>query len=99
MYFNFITDASQYNDVSDIAFLVDSSGSWGRTRYAKQLEFVKDTMTKLANNSTKLSAALVLYSTSASVQLNFSQIFSLKNFLSTVDSLSWERGLTRMDKA
>ena len=65
----------------------------------KQLEFVKDTMSKLANNSTKLNAAIVLYSTSASVELNFSQKFSLQNFIYAEDGLPFESGSTRIDKA
>ncbi|KAJ7350184.1 hypothetical protein OS493_037878 [Desmophyllum pertusum] len=92
-------DISQNSDGADIAFMMDSSGSIGRSNYLKLKAFVKAVMMELVKNSTKLNAAVVLYSTRASVQLDFSHKFNLQSFISTIDNLPYKRGFTRIDLA
>ncbi|KAL9972481.1 hypothetical protein ACROYT_G018792 [Oculina patagonica] len=93
------SDARKHSDGANIAFLIDSSGSMGKTNYKRLKTFVKEFMTKLVENSSQFEAAVVLYSTRASVKLNFSQKFTLQLFHSTINNLPWERGYTRTDKA
>ena len=93
------SDASQYSDGADIAFIIDSSGSISRRNYLREKAFVKAVMMELVKNSIKLNAAVVLYSTRASVKLDFSQKFNLQRFISTIDNLPHERGVTRTDTA
>ena len=63
------------------------------------MTFVKEVMTSVVGNSSKFEAAVVLYSTRASVKLDFSKKFNLQHFLSAIDNLPFERGYTRTDKA
>ena len=56
-------------------------------------------MYKLGNKCTQVNAAVVLFSTRASVQLHFSKKFKLELFNSVIDRLFHERGITRIDKA
>ena len=56
-------------------------------------------MMKLVGDSNQFEAAIVLYSTGANVEMNFSTKFNLQHFYSTIDNLPHHRGLTRIDKA
>ena len=57
-------------------------------------------MAELASDCTKFNAAVVSFSTSASVWLDFSEIFNLQRFLFAMDELRHELGgRTRIDKA
>ncbi len=93
------SDAIKHSDGANIAFIINSSASVGRTRYEIIKTFVKEFMTKLVGNSSQFEAAVVLFSREASVKLDFSQKFTLQLFHSTIDNLPWEAGLTRTDKA
>ncbi|KAJ7385109.1 hypothetical protein OS493_017477 [Desmophyllum pertusum] len=93
------TDVRQDSEGADIAFIIDSSGSILAEEYVQLKTFVKAVMMELVKNSTKLNAAVVLYSTGASVKLNFSQKFNLQRFISTIDKLPHELGISRTDKA
>ena len=83
----------------DLAFIIDSSGSIGRTNYKKQKNFVKEVAKTFGLSPNGSRAAMVLYSNSASVKARFGQYSDPKEFGGAVDSLPYERGLTRIDKA
>ena len=83
----------------DLAFIIDSSGSIGRTNYKKQKNFVKEVAKTFGLSPNGSRAAMVLYSNSASVKARFGQYTDPKEFDGAVDSLPYERGLTRIDKA
>ena len=83
----------------DLAFLIDSSGSIGRTNYLKEKNFVKEVARSFGVAPGQSQAAMVLYSNSASVKARFGQYASAEEFGQAVDALPYERGLTRIDKA
>lgn len=83
----------------DVAFIIDSSGSIGRTNYLKQKNFVKQVAKSFGLAPDQSQAAMVLYSNSASVQARFGQYATTDEFVKAVDGLPYERGLTRIDKA
>lgn len=83
----------------DVAFIIDSSGSIGKTNYLKQKNFVKQVAKSFGLAPDQSQAAMVLYSNSASVQARFGQYATTDEFVKAVDGLPYERGLTRIDKA
>ena len=78
---------------------MDSSGSIGRRNYLKQKEFVKQIAKSFDVAPGQSQAAMVLYSSSASVQARFGEYATAEDFGKAVDALPYERGLTRIDKA
>ncbi|KAJ7371964.1 hypothetical protein OS493_021390 [Desmophyllum pertusum] len=77
-------DAGQDSDGADIVFIISNFWPWldnGKL-------FVKKVMMKLAQNSTKIHAAVVTFvSPGAVVELRFTQKFNLEQFNSTIDSI------------
>ena len=71
---------------ADIAFMLDISDI-SPFNYGLGKDFVKRTMTKLANKSSKFNAAVVLYHYEATVQVNFTKTFDLVNFLHSMNNL------------
>ncbi|CAH3124545.1 unnamed protein product, partial [Pocillopora meandrina] len=67
--------------------------------YKKQKNFVKEVAKTFGLSPNGSRAAMVLYSNSASVKARFGQYTDPKEFDGAVDSLPYERGLTRIDKA
>ena len=92
------SESSLCSEGADVAFILDSSGSLGRTNYERQKIFVKDTMKKLAEKCNLLNGAVVLYSTTARVGINFSHSFNLEFFNVQIDKLPWYMRYTRIDK-
>ena len=82
-----------------MAFIIDSSGSIGKTNYKKEKNFVKEVAKSFGLGPGQSQAAMVLYSNSASVQARFGQYATTDEFAKAVDGLPYERGLTRIDKA
>ena len=83
----------------DVAFILDSSGSIGRTNYLKQKEFVKQVARSFGVAPGQSQAAMVLYSSTASVQARVGQYATAEEFAKAVDALPYERGRTRIDMA
>ncbi|KAJ7388240.1 hypothetical protein OS493_039035, partial [Desmophyllum pertusum] len=80
--------AGQDSDGADIAFVI--SNSWRQSLDYGKL-FVKEVMVKLAQNSTKIHAAVVTSGRGAvagpSVKLNFTQKFNLQQFISAINKI------------
>ena len=93
------SDARKNSDGANIAFIIDSSESIGIISFMDSKSFVKEVMIKLAGNSRHLEIAVMLYSTTVSVKLDFSQKYNLMDFIVTIDHLRWESGYARTDIA
>jgi len=76
----------QCSEGADVAYMLDISDV-SPFNYGLGKDFVKRTMTKLANKSSKVKAAVVLYHHEATVQLNFTKTFDLVDFLHSMDNL------------
>ena len=83
----------------DVAFLVDSSGSISSRNYRKVKTFVANLAAKFNISPRGSRAAVVLYSTSASTVIKFTDFTSSQSFTSAVQSLEHQRGFTRIDLA
>ena len=83
----------------DIAFIIDSSGSIRRSNYLKQKNFFKEVAKSFGLAPDHSQAAMVLFSTSASVQARLGQYATTEEFAEAVDALPFERGFTRIDRA
>ncbi|KAJ7385103.1 hypothetical protein OS493_017471 [Desmophyllum pertusum] len=84
-----VSDAGQDSDGADIAFIISTSG---QTQLYYEKLFAKEVMVKLAQNSTKIRAAVVTFSGtySASVKLNFTKKFNLQQFISTINRIPYK---------
>ena len=83
----------------DIAFIIDSLGRIGRSNYLKQKNFVKEVAKSFGLAPDHSQAAMVLFSTSASVQARLGQYATTEEFAKAVDALPYERGFTQIDRA
>ncbi|KAK3741437.1 hypothetical protein QZH41_014380, partial [Actinostola sp. cb2023] len=87
----------------DAAFLVDSSGSVGRSNWARLLRFVSQVIAKLNVGPTKSHIALVRYSSNAEVDIYFNTLrgsaITSARYGSIITRLRWQRGFTFIDKA
>lgn len=98
MYFFFV-DARQHSHGANIAFIIDSSETLSKGRLIN--EFVVRFFTTLIRNSDveNFEAAILFYSTQASVRLNFNDKLSVQRFIFTINSLRHVRSSRRIDKA
>ena len=83
----------------DVAFIIDSSGSISRRNYMKLKTFVKESAKSFGLAPNQSQAAMVLYSTTASVKARFGEYATMEEFAKAVDALPHERGQTRIDRA
>jgi len=64
----------------DITFIVDSSGSISRTNYKREKAFINAIAQSFGISRTQSRAALVLFSSSASVKIRFADYASTEAF-------------------
>ena len=83
----------------DAAFLIGSSGSIKRSDYTKMKTFVANLAEKFQISPSGSRAAVVLYSTNATVSFTFGTYTSPETFRKAVMDLKHERGFTRIDLA
>ena len=83
----------------DAAFLIGSSGSIKRSDYTKMKTFVANLAEKFQISPSGSRAAVVLYSTDATVSFKFGKHTSPETFRKAVMDLKHERGFTRIDLA
>ena len=82
----------------DIGFIVDSSGSV-RNEYDKEKEFIQRMTDKLSKAQTNLTAALVLFSLTAGLEIKFSDYKGVRDFNRKVGELPLLGSTTRIDRA
>ena len=83
----------------DLAFIIDSSGSISGRNFRRLGNFVKEVAKSFGPSPNGSRVAMVLFSTSASVEARFGQYTDQEEFAGAVDSLPHKRGMTRIDKA
>lgn len=87
------------DNVVDVAFLVDASGTIGLQNFEKEKAFVKRLAQRLSISPSDSRAAVVLYSSTASVKAQFGNYNSTGSFGRAVDKLAFIGGKTMIDKA
>ena len=85
--------------VVDIAFIIDSSGSIGRSNWERLKRFVKALVSKLDVSPSATHIAAVAYSTNPQVEMKFSGIQDTDQVNALLDRMYWQRGFTYTDKA
>lgn len=88
---------------ADIAFIVDSSGSIGKTNWERTKRFLKRIVSKLDIGPTTTHVAAISYSTNPETVMRFNTLqgsnLNVAEVNKILDGLQWQRGFTFIDKA
>lgn len=87
------------SSVVDIAFVVDSSGSIGRSNWERMKRFLKALVSKLDVSPSATHLAVISYSTNPKVELRFNGFQDTDEVNRKFDDMLWQRGFTYTDKA
>ena len=94
----FQTD-KQCSTVVDIAFVIDSSGSIGRSNWERMKRFIKSLVSTLDVSPSATHVAAVAYSTNPEVVMRFNGFQGTDQVNQLIDRMRWQRGFTYTDKA
>ena len=97
-FFTFQTD-KECSTVADIAFIIDSSGSIGRSNWERMKRFIKSFVSKLDVSPSATHVAAVAYSTNPEVVMRFNGFQGTDQVNQLIDRMRWQRGFTYTDKA
>ena len=88
---------------ADVAFLVDSSGSIGRSRWPLMKEFVKKVTNVFNVGPDGTHIAVIAYSTNAKLEFTFNTLsgaqITAEEYGKRIDKIGFQRGFTYIDKA
>ncbi|XP_027057449.1 collagen alpha-1(XII) chain-like isoform X1 [Pocillopora damicornis] len=88
---------------ADIAFIVDSSGSIGKTNWERTKRFLKRMVSKLDIGPSTTHVAVITYSTNPETVLRFNTLqgdrLNVAEVNNVLDGLRWQKGRTYIDKA
>lgn len=88
---------------ADVAFIVDSSGSIGKTNWERTKRFLKRIVSKLDVGPSTTHIATISYSTNPQVALRFNSLsgsrLNVNEVNKVLEKLPWQRGFTYIDKA
>ena len=82
----------------DIAFVVDSSGSIGRTNWERMKRFLKALVSRLDVSPSATHIAAIAYSNRPEVVMRFNGIQSTNQVNQLIDGMRFQRGFTYTDK-
>ena len=86
-----------------MAFIVDSSGSIGRRRWPKMLNFLKEVIDEFNVGPDGTHVAVVAYSTRPNLEFTFNAFsgadITAENYAKRIDRIRFQRGFTYIDKA
>lgn len=86
-----------------MAFIVDSSGSIGRSNWGKMLQFLKDMVKAFNVGPDKTHIAVIAYSNRAIVEFKFDRLRGSQvteaGYYQLIDRIRFQRGFTFIDKA
>ena len=94
----FLSD-KECRSVVDIAFIIDSSGSIGRSNWQRMQRFLKALVSKLDVSDSATHIAAVAYSNNPEVVMRFSNFQGVDQVNRLFDEMPWQRGYTYTDKA
>ncbi|KAM7440987.1 hypothetical protein ABFA07_009879 [Porites harrisoni] len=89
----------QCSQISDVVFVVDSSGSIGRRNFKRELQFVKQVASTFKMGPKQSQIAVISYSDDAKVDIRFGEYSNVNDFNAAVDLVKHQRQRTRIDKA
>jgi len=85
--------------VMDIAFIIDSSGSIGRTNWERMKRFLKALVSRLDVSPSATHVAAIAYSNNPEVVMRFNGIQGTNQVNQLLDRMRYQRGFTYIDKA
>ena len=85
--------------IADIGFVIDSSGSIGRSNWARMKRFLKAMVSKLDVSPSNTHISAVAYSNNPEVVYQFNDQQRTGDVNSAFDRMRWQRGFTYTDKA
>lgn len=91
--------SEQCSQISDVVFVVDSSGSIGRRNFKRELQFVKQVASTFKMGPKQSQIAVISYSDDAKVDIRFGEYSNVNDFNAAVDLVKHQRQRTRIDKA
>lgn len=83
----------------DIAFVIDSSGSIGRTNWEKMKRFLKALVSRLDVSPSATHIAAIAYSNNPEVVMRFNGVQGTNQVNQLLDGMRHQRGFTYIDKA
>lgn len=91
--------SEQCTQKSDVAFVIDSSGSISRTNFQKEKDFVKEVASTFKMGPDQSQIAVISYSDDAQIDVKFGEYSNVNDFNAAVDSVKHQRRRTRIDLA
>ena len=85
--------------IADIAFVIDSSGSIGRSNWGRMKRFLKAIVSKLDVSSAATRISAIAYSNNPEVVYRFNSRQGTDDVNKAFDGMRWQRGFTYTDKA
>ena len=85
--------------IADIGFVIDSSGSIGRSNWGRMKRFLKAMVSKLDVSPSATHISAVAYSNNPEVVIRFNNRQGTDEVNSAFDGMRWQRGFTFTDKA
>ena len=83
----------------DIAFVIDSSGSIGRSNWERMKRFIKSLVSKLDVSPSATHVAALAYSNNPEVVMRFNDVQGTDEVNRDIDGMRWQRGYTYTDRA
>lgn len=87
------------NNIMDIAFLLDSSGSITPTEFQEAKDFIELIANSFLKNKVGSRVGLIQYSIVPKINARFSDRLTSDQFRSVLDQVSYKGGYTRLDRA
>ena len=85
--------------IADIGFVIDSSGSIGRSNWGRMKRFLKALVSKLDVSPSYTHISAVAYSNNPEVVYRFNNRQATDDVNNVFDGMRWQRGFTYTDKA
>ena len=95
----FVSIEKECTPIADIGFVIDSSGSIGRSNWARMKRFLKSLVSKLDVSPSYTHVSAVAYSNNPEVVYRFNNRQATDDVNNAFDGMRWQRGFTYTDKA
>ena len=95
----FLLPEKECKPIADVAFVIDSSGSLGRSNWGRMKRFLKAIVSKLDVSPTATHISAIAYSNNPEVVYQFNERQGTDEVNNAFDRMRWQRGFTYTDKA
>ena len=85
--------------IADIGFVIDSSGSIGRSNWGRMKRFLKAMVSKLDVSPSATHISAIAYSNNPELVYQFNNQQGINEVNGAFDGMRWQRGFTFTDKA